>query len=451
VRNTESWPHWDELPHKLIKQRCDSLGKSIVERFRERRSIASNVNERLEIHERMARELLAGTDEIYRQAAIDLKHEVSPAFLATVWKKGIRPVIARIAREMKRQCWLNAPSPNDLALRVVLKGWVHASVRGLRFYWEHGVDSESEEAKHACKISDLRSSLDPLGARTEDTQPDFWRRLRGDFDALHLQEFDQSRVSGRHGCLTINALFDANHDGGYVLVGFSGGEDLEVRFRALAAEAGHALRPASGYDPASWWFRSLYVYLLAQNRNELLLAATSGEVGIVQQVSKASATFCAYLTGRAHGTGSKKPKKDAEATGSADRSSIGSPVKEVSSQKELGHLDIGRTIYILYEELKRLRATFRGRRKTELQLRSECPELRLWQEIDDSRSLPMLERNRFFEAGLDSRRQVQLMRFVGWIVGYEGDTAYKLWKKYRKHAGLQRKRTPSSPHSASRS
>jgi hypothetical protein len=122
---------------------------------------------------------------------------------------------------------------------------------------------------------------------------------------------------------------------------------------------------------------------------------------------------------------------------------------ETEAPAESGRLNLGKTISDLYEELKHLRTFAKGRRKTESELRSHFSNFQLWKEIDDSESLPELEKQRFFKSRLDSHGQAGFMDFIGRIVALEGATAYKIWKEYRNHAGLKRKRSASKATSKS--
>lgn len=91
-----------------------------------------------------------------------------------------------------------------------------------------------------------------------------------------------------------------------------------------------------------------------------------------------------------------------------------------------GQIDLGETIAVLYDELRRLRTFARGRRKTESDLRSHFPDLQLWKEIDSSKSLSSLQKERFFRSRLDVYRREGLMKFIGWIVAYEPESTYTI-------------------------
>jgi hypothetical protein len=109
-----------------------------------------------------------------------------------------------------------------------------------------------------------------------------------------------------------------------------------------------------------------------------------------------------------------------------------------------GRIELGKTISVLYDELRRLKTFARGRRKTELDLRQQFPDFLLWKEIDTSSSLSPVKRKIFFESSLDSYLRPDFFNFIGNMVVLEGESAYKVFKEYRSHAGLKRKRAPST-------
>jgi len=109
-----------------------------------------------------------------------------------------------------------------------------------------------------------------------------------------------------------------------------------------------------------------------------------------------------------------------------------------------GRADLGKTIDVLYQDLRRLSMFARGRRKTERGLRSEFPQLQLWSEIDASVSLRTRTRERFLGARLDAYGQREFMGFIGNIIALEAESTYTTWKKYRDGAGLTHKRRISS-------
>ena len=70
-------------------------------------------------------------------------------------------------------------------------------------------------------------------------------------------------------------------------------ENLQARFRTLAARAGVALGSSKDASPEDFWLHQLYLDL-RENNSELLFAA-SEEGGMIVSVCVASATFCSQL------------------------------------------------------------------------------------------------------------------------------------------------------------
>jgi len=184
--------------------------------------------------------------------------------------------------------------------------------------------------------------------------------------------------------------------------------------------------------------------LLEAERRNLLLCAKQSQISPgLRSTIRATPSLdpAVQVEALSGGRGHNAPSNNDEET--PRKASGTKSLDKQPTATQLGRLELGKTIADLYDELLRLKMCSRGRRKTEEELRTAFPEFKLWREIDESGSLPALKRSRFFQARLDSYGQKQLMDFIGNIIAHEGGTAYTIWKQYRKHAGLNRKRKPS--------
>jgi hypothetical protein len=119
---------------------------------------------------------------------------------------------------------------------------------------------------------------------------------------------------------------------------------------------------------------------------------------------------------------------------------LDSEAGELEHSQMVERIKLGRIIATLYDELKRLRMFAHGRRKLESELRAEFPNFQLWTEVDTS-DLRRRVREEFFESPLSRYKQDQLMAFIGEIVGFDSETTYRFWKRYRKLTGQKRTRT----------
>jgi hypothetical protein len=82
-------------------------------------------------------------------------------------------------------------------------------------------------------------------------------------------------------------------------------ENLQARFRALAARAGSALGAPNGSDPEDFWLHRLWLNLRENDSDQLFAASEEG--GVILRVCVASATFCSRLERKAV-TGADRPR-----------------------------------------------------------------------------------------------------------------------------------------------
>lgn len=154
-------------------------------------------------------------------------------------------------------------------------------------------------------------------------EPDFWRGLHREFQALATEEQALPKAARGDGALRADCTYrEHTPECGQWILGEGPNENFRARFDALPTRAGVGLGSPSGTEPLDFWLHRLFRDLLENKSHELLGASDEG--GMILRLCGASATFCSRLEKKALETNgvSKRSTAIVEAEGQQTRSTL---------------------------------------------------------------------------------------------------------------------------------
>jgi hypothetical protein len=204
VKSGPDWSHWKDLNHKLIRQRFDKKQSDIATKFEDlRKHIWSSdnpepgtvTNQTLEAHQSLTQELISACYDIHCEVAADLGYEKSPAFVRTLYRRAVLPLIRELSKREDNLCHAMAALPGRQGERKPLAEIASTSASNRETEWEARIEAEATELEHSENVSQLAqesSQESALGRQMEAGR----KALENFRDALDSSsETDRKRVA----------------------------------------------------------------------------------------------------------------------------------------------------------------------------------------------------------------------------------------------------------------
>jgi hypothetical protein len=204
-----------------------------------------------------------------------------------------------------------------------------------------------------------------------DLAPDLWRSFHDRFKALAEEEITLApQNSGDRWLRAYVDYKDRTKTFGEWNLSESIHENFRERFEVEATRAGIVLGSDLTGEPLTLWLHNLFFDLL-QHKSKLLFAATE-EGGVIVRVCEASAIYCARLEKQTLIEGRKRPAAISTSLIHETTSTVPSALEEkvCSDPPELSKgVREGKTVDLLYGQIKRIRRLYRETGKSQSQIR----------------------------------------------------------------------------------
>jgi hypothetical protein len=185
VKSGSDWSHWKDLNHKLIRQRLDKKQSDIANKFEDlRKHISSSdnpepgtvTNQTLEAHQSLAQELISACYDIHCEVAADLGYEKSPAFVRTLYRRAVLPLIRELSKRENNLCHALAALPGRQGELTPLTEISSTCASNREIEWEARIEAEATEREHRENVSQRRVATPDLSQ---------WTNLRIEFISDH--------------------------------------------------------------------------------------------------------------------------------------------------------------------------------------------------------------------------------------------------------------------------